>query len=473
LIKKPRDPSLRYAPFRMTKKLFSYYLIISRQGRVSLWLIFSYYLIFKSMNQYEHAINQLDKICAIIKKTESGSAEAELTYHEMEILKHPNRVTEVSLPVVMDDGHLKIFTGYRVQHSNIRGPYKGGIRFHPQVDLNEVKSLAFWMTIKCATVDIPYGGAKGGITLDPKQLSLGELERLTRSYTRAISNIIGPEVDIPAPDVYTTPQIMAWLMDEYSQIKGKNVPAVVTGKPVEIGGSLGRDTATAQGGFFVLEEVLKKISNPSSDQNKKDISIAVQGFGNAGYNFAKIAHDAGYRVVAVSDSKGGIYNEEGLDIEKVVEHKTASGSVVDFPNSKNISNEELLVLPVKILVPAAFENVISLEMVNDIKASIILELANGPVKIDASEALAAKDVLIIPDVLANAGGVTVSYFEWVQNTRQYYWEAEKVRARLKEKMALATNFIWETKEKYKVDMRTAAYIVAVERLRKAIKVRGI
>ena len=425
------------------------------------------------MNQYEQCLDQLDKICAIIKKMEGSNEIAKLTSHEAEILKHPNRITEVSLPVKMDNGDLKIFTGYRVQHSNARGPYKGGLRFHPQVDLNEVKALAFWMTIKCAAVDIPYGGAKGGITVDPKKLSAGELERLTRGYTRAIANIVGPDIDISAPDLYTNPQIMAWFMDEYSQIQGKNVPGVVTGKPVEIGGSLGRDTATGQGGFYVLEEVLKKIPTFSGSQNKKDITIAVQGFGNVGFNFAKIAHDAGYRVVAVSDSKSGIYNEGGIDIEKVIEHKNASGSVIDFPGAKNISNEEILTLPVTVLAPAAFENVIPMEMVNNVKASIILELANGPMKIEVSEALAKKDILIIPDVLANAGGVIVSYFEWVQNLRQYYWELEKVQSRLKEKITQATNLIWETKERYKVDMRTAAYIVAVERLKKAIKARGI
>ncbi|MDD5071163.1 MAG: Glu/Leu/Phe/Val dehydrogenase [Patescibacteria group bacterium] len=425
------------------------------------------------MNQYEQCLEQLDRICAIIKKMENASEAAELTSREAEILKHPNRVTEVSIPVKMDNGDLKIFTGYRVQHSNARGPYKGGIRFHPQVDLNEVKSLAFWMTIKCAAADIPYGGAKGGITVDSKNLSAGELERLTRGYVRAIANIVGPDIDIPAPDVYTNPQIMAWFMDEYSRIQGRNMPAVVTGKPVEVGGSLGRDNATGQGGFYVLEEVLKKIQNFSGGGNKKDITIAVQGFGNVGLNFAKIAHDAGYRVVAVSDSKGGIYNEEGLDIEKVIEHKNANGSVLDFPGAKNISNEEILTLPVTILAPAAFENVITMEMVNDIKAKIILELANGPMKIEVSEALAEKDILIIPDVLANAGGVIVSYFEWVQNLRQYYWELEKVQSRLKEKITQATSLIWETKERYGVDMRTAAYIVAVERLRKAIKMRGI
>ena len=425
------------------------------------------------MNQYEQCLEQLDKICAIIKKMENASEAAGLTSREAEILRHPNRITEVSIPVKLDNGDLKIFTGYRVQHSNVRGPYKGGIRFHPQVDLNEVKSLAFWMTIKCAAVDLPYGGAKGGITVDPKKLSEAELERLTRGYARAIANIVGQDIDIPAPDVYTNPQIMAWFMDEYSRIQGKNVPGVITGKPVEVGGSLGRDTATAQGGFYVLEEVLKKTPAFSGDENKKNIKIAVQGFGNAGYNFAKIAHDAGYRVVAVSDSKGGIYNEEGLDIEKVIKHKNNTASVIDFPGAKNISNEELLILPVNILAPAAFENVITIEMVGNIKASIILEIANGPMKIEISEALAKKDILIIPDVLANAGGVIVSYFEWVQNLRQYYWEAEKVQARLKEKITQATNLIWETKKKYKVDMRTAAYIVAVERLRKAIRLRGI
>lgn len=425
------------------------------------------------MNQYEQAINQLDKIYSLIKKEERANEETESTSREIEILKHPNRITEVSIPIKMDNGGLKIFTGYRVQHSNARGPYKGGIRFHPQVDLNEVKSLAFWMTIKCATIDIPFGGAKGGVTVNPKELSQGELERLTRGYVRAIANIVGPDIDIPAPDVYTNPQIMAWFMDEYSQIQGKNVPGVITGKPIEIGGSLGRDTAAAQGGFYVMEEILKKISTFLGNKNKENITIAVQGFGNAGANFAKIAYNAGYLVIAVSDSKGGIYNEKGIDINKLLEHKNNTGSVLNFPDAKNISNEELLTLSVTILAPAAFEDVITMNMVNDIKANIIVEIANGPMKIEVSETLAEKNILIIPDVLANAGGVTVSYFEWVQNIRQYYWKEEKVRERLKEKMTQAANLIWQTKEKYGVDMRTAAYIVAVERLWKAIKARGI
>jgi len=420
------------------------------------------------MSQYEQYLKQLDKICAIIKKMESGSEAAELTSHEAEVLKHPNRITEVSIPVKMDNGDLKFFIGYRVQHSNVRGPYKGGIRFHPQVDLNEVKSLAFWMTIKCAAVDIPFGGAKGGITVDSKKLSIRELEKLTRGYVRAIFNIIGPDIDIPAPDLYTNPQIMAWFMDEYSRIAGKNVPGVITGKPIEVGGSLGRDTATAQGGFYGLEETLKKIS-----VSKNELTIAVQGFGNAGYNFSKIAHNSGYKVVAVSDSKGGIYNEQGLDIEKVIAHKNKTGSVINFLGAKNISNQEILELPIIVLVPAAMENVINENNVNNIKAKVILELANGPVTLEASEALAKKDTLIIPDVLANAGGVIVSYFEWKQNIEDNYWQLEKVQSKLKEKLTKATNLIWETKEKYKVDMRLATYIVAVERLRKAIKARGI
>jgi len=417
------------------------------------------------MSQYEQCLNQLDKTCKIINRNEEL---ANLTYKESEILKHPQRITEVAIPVKMDNGCLRVFTGYRVQHSNVRGPFKGGIRFHPKVNLDEVKSLAFWMTIKCAAVNIPFGGAKGGITVNPKELSQNELEKLTRSYVRTISNIVGPDKDIPAPDVYTNPQIMAWFMDEFSRIQGKNVPGVITGKPVSIGGSLGRDTATAQGGFYTLEETLRKISI-----NKDNITIAVQGFGNAGYNFAKIAHNAGYKVVAVSDSKGGIYNEQGLDIEEVIIHKKNKGSVIDLPMSNNISNEEILELPVTILVPAAMENVITKDNADKIKAKVILEIANGPIALEASETLTKKDILIIPDVLANAGGVIVSYFEWVQNIRHYYWEADKVQARLKEKITQATNLIWETKEKYKVDMRLAAYIVAVERLREALRVRGV
>ncbi len=417
------------------------------------------------MNQYEQCLEQLDKICQIINKT---NRLGKLTCEEVEILKHPQRVIEVAVPIKMDDNSLKIFTGFRVQHSNIRGPFKGGIRFHPQVNLNEIKFLAFAMTIKCAVVDIPFGGAKGGIIVNSKELSESELERLTRSYVRVIVDFIGPNIDIPAPDAYTNAQTMAWFKDEYSRLKDKDVPAIVTGKPIEIGGSLGRETATGQGGFYALEKILKK-----TNLKKENITIAVQGFGCVGMHFARIAHKAGYKIVAISDSKGGIYSKTGLDINKIIEYKQKNKSVTDFPKAKNISNDKIITLPVSILVPAALENVITINNVNDIKAKIILELANGPISLEASKILEERNILIIPDVLANAGGVIVSYFEWRQNIENNYWQLEKVQSRLKEKITKATNLIWETKEKYKVGMRTAAYIVAVERLRKAIKVRGI
>ena len=409
--------------------------------------------------QLKEAINQLNKVSRIMK----------LECDELEILRRPDRVVEVSLPVLMDNGRIRVFTGYRVQYNNIRGPYKGGIRFHPRVDLDEVKTLAFWMTIKCAVADIPYGGGKGGIAIDPKILSRGELERLTRAYTRGFANFIGPKTDIPAPDVGTTPQVMAWLMDEYSHIKGENTPAVVTGKPVEVGGSLGRDTATSLGGFYVFEQVLNELK-----MSKNKTGIAVQGFGNVGMNFAVIAYRAGYRVVAVSDSKGGSYNEKGLNLEEVLAHKKTTGSVVDFKGAKNITNEKLLELPVEVLVPAALENVINEKNAGRIKAKMILELANGPTTEAAETKLLKKGILIVPDVLANAGGVVASYFEWVQNSRQYYWERERVEGRLKDQMAKAFNKVWQTMEgQGNTKMRDAAYIVAVERLIQALRIRGI
>lgn len=419
-------------------------------------------------NQFKQCIGLLNKTCEIMAKAEEASGEAGLIYKELEILKTPQRIIEVAVPVVMDDGQLKIFTGYRIQHNNIRGPYKGGLRFHPKVDLDEVSALAFWMTIKCAVADLPYGGAKGGITVDPKKLSRGELERLTRSYTRAIALFVGPDKDIPAPDVYTNPQIMAWFMDEYSKIKGRNVPAVVTGKPVEIGGSLGRDVATAQGGFYVLEMIYKKLKI-----KKNHAAAAIHGFGNAGMNFAKIASEAGYKVAAVSDSKGGVYDEKGLDIKKIIEHKEKTGSVVNFPGAKNITNEKLLELPVKILVPAALEGVITAKNAGRIKAGVILELANGPTTPEAGEKLFKKGILVAPDVLVNSGGVIVSYFEWVQNIRHFYWDLEKVNDRLKQQITKAFMAVWAAKEKYNTDMRLAAYIVAIEKLGKALKARGI
>lgn len=410
-------------------------------------------------NQFKAVIDQLNKTASIMG----------VSHDELEILRKPDRVIEVSLPVLMDDGRIKVFDGYRVQYNNIRGPYKGGIRFHPKVNLDEVKALAFWMTIKCAVVDIPYGGGKGGVSVDTKKLSSGELERLTRAYVRGFADFIGPSKDIPAPDVYTNPQIMAWFMDEYSHIKGENASAVVTGKPVEAGGSLGRDTATSLGGFYVFEQALKKLKLAKNKAN-----IAVQGFGNVGMNFAMIAFEAGYKIAAVSDSRGGIYNKNGLDLKKVLVHKQATGSVVDFKGAENISNEKLLELPVEVLAPSALENVIDKKNSGRIKAKIILELANGPTTAEAESKLQKKGVLIIPDVLANAGGVIVSYFEWVQNLRHFYWEKEKVEANLNKQITSAFQKVWQTMENNGGrDMRTAAYMVAVERLVKALKIRGI
>jgi len=410
-------------------------------------------------NQFKGAIDQLNKTCRIMK----------IEHDELEILRKPDRVIEAALPVVMDDGRIKVFTGYRVQYNNIRGPYKGGIRFHPRVSLDEIKSLAFGMTIKCAVADIPYGGSKGGVAVDVKKLSRHELERLTRAYARGFADFIGPYKDIPAPDVYTNPQTMAWIMDEYSHIKGENTPAVVTGKPVEIGGSLGRDTATGLGGFYVFEQVLSQLKMP-----KNKASIAVQGFGNVGMNFALIAFAAGYKIVAVSDSSGAIYDKDGLNIEKVLSHKQTTGSVIDFNGLKNITNEQLLELPVDVVVPAALEGVINKTNAGRIKAKVIFEMGNGPTTPEAEEKLQKKGVLIVPDVLANAGGVIVSYFEWVQNLRHYYWEQAKVEGNLEKQIVGAFKKVWQTMEEQKNrDMRTAAYMVAVERLVKALSVRGI
>lgn len=416
----------------------------------------------------KQCVDQLNNICAAIAKINKTETKINLTCDQMEILRTPQRVIEAAIPIQMDNGQVKVFTGFRVQHNDIRGPFKGGLRYHPQTDLDEVSALAFWMTFKCAVVDIPYGGAKGGITVDPKKLSPAEIERLTRGYVRAFADFIGPDRDIPAPDVYTNPQIMAWIMDEYSHIKGYNVPACVTGKPVEIGGSLGRSTATAQGGFYVFENLAQKLK-----LKKKEISFAIQGFGNAGMNFARIAHSHGYKVAAVSDSQGGVYDPNGLDIEKLIEHKAASGSVLNFPKTTSISNEKLLELPVKILVPAALEGVITKNNAAKVKADIILELANGPTKNEANVILSRRKKLVVPDILANAGGVLVSYFEWVQNIRHFYWDAEKVDMHLHKKMDQATDQVYKYMHIYELDMRTAAYLVAMERLVRALEIRGI
>lgn len=375
----------------------------------------------------------------------------------IEILRHPKRLVRVSLPVAMDSGEIKVYEGYRVQYNDARGPFKGGLRYHHEVDEDEVTSLAFWMAIKCAVADIPMGGGKGGIIVNPKELSIGELERLTRALARALAPVVGPTVDVPAPDVYTTPQMMSWFKDEYSKIVGKDSPAVITGKPMDDGGSKGRDKATGLGAVYSLEAYLEK-----TGQSEKEITVAVQGFGNAGLHFAELSHK-NWKIVATSDSKGAIYNPDGLNISDLIKHKEVTKSVVDFPGSKNISNEELLALEVDVLVPAALNSVITEKNWEHIKAKTIVEIANGPISLPESEKLFKKGITIIPDVLANAGGVVVSYFEWDQNMKNESWDLETINTRLKEKIVTAFAALWDTAEKYSLDLRTAAYVLAVAR----------
>jgi glutamate dehydrogenase (NAD(P)+) len=410
-------------------------------------------------SQFKGVIQQLNRTIELMK----------VDYDEFEILRKPDRIIEVSLPVLLDNGKIKVFTGYRVQYNNIRGPYKGGIRFHPQVNLDEVKSLAFWMTIKCAVADIPYGGGKGGVAVDVKTLSVRELEKLARAYARGFADFIGPNIDVPAPDVYTTPQIMAWIMDEYSHMKSEYTPGVVTGKPLEVGGSVGRDNSTSLGGFFIFEQVLKKLKLA-----KNQASLAVQGFGNVGMNFAMIAYAAGYKVMAVSDSRGGIYNKNGLNIKDVLAHKQATGSVVNFQAADNISNEKLLELPVEVIVPSALENVITEKNAGRIKAKIVFEMANGPTAPEAEPKLNKKGILVVPDVLANSGGVIGSYFEWLQNLSNQYWDEAKFEVSLRKQINQAFEKVWQTMSQQGNNrMRDAAYLVAVERLVKALRLRGI
>ncbi len=378
----------------------------------------------------------------------------------LQSLKRPQKIIEVSLPVKMDDGSLKFFEGYRVQYNNWRGPFKGGIRFFPEVDKDEVKALSFWMTIKCAVLDLPLGGGKGGVTVNPKELSEKELENLSRVYTRALYNDIGPDKDVPAPDVYTTPQIMSWMADEYSKIKKKKTPGVITGKPLEAGGSEGRSTATAQGGFYLLKHIMEIEQRKPENQ-----TVAIQGFGNAGSVMAQLCHQDGLKVVAVSDSKGGIYKKDGLDIKKVIEHKKETGSVQNFENAENISNEKLLELDVQFLVPAALENQITRNNANKIDANIIIELANGPITPEADIILFEKGINVVPDVLANAGGVTVSYFEWYQNVNNEKWTEKKVFEKLKPKMIENYDQVFEKRNEFQVDMRRAAFVLALERLK--------
>ena len=398
-----------------------------------------------------------------INKLKQAAKIAGINENKLQILEKPQRIIEVNFPVKMANGDIKVFDGYRVQYNNFRGPYKGGIRFHQQVDMDEVKTLAFWMTIKCAVVNIPFGGGKGGVTVNPQKLSPKELENLTRAYARAISDFIGPNKDVPAPDVNTNAQIMAWLVDEYSKVVKKKTPAVVTGKPIKLGGSLGRDTATAQGGIYVLLQIIKKCPL-FSEKKFSELTVAVQGFGNAGYNAAKILHQLGFKILAVSDSHGGIYATAGINPEQIMKHKEKTGTLNNAPDTKTITNKQLLELPTDILIPAALENQITEINAKNIKTKMVLELANGPTTNEADKILSNKNILVVPDVLANAGGVTVSYFEWLQNIKNKKWDAEHVQLKLKQTMIKALNDVWKIKEKYNTDMRAAAYILALQRL---------
>ncbi len=391
-------------------------------------------------------------------------------------LKSPRSAVEVSIPVRMDDGSQKIFRGYRVRHNVTRGPAKGGIRFHPNVCMDEVKALAFWMTIKCAVVGIPLGGGKGGVAVDPKCLSKMEIERLSRGYIQHVFDAIGPKKDIPAPDVYTNSMIMGWMMDEYSKIKREYSPAVITGKPISMGGSLGREDATARGGYYCIKE-LETLHQWIPSQKR----VAVQGFGNAGQHIARLLYADGYNVVAVSDSAGGIYKQDGLHIPSIVQEKLKSkrvkavyctGSVCELEDAENITNEQLLELDVDILVPAALENVIRQDNAGRIQASVILELANGPVTTQADAILNQNGCMVIPDILANAGGVTVSYFEWAQNNSGFYWELSEVHRRLKDIMAKEFWHVMNIMKRHDVSMRIAAYMHGLSRLNDTIVSQG-
>ncbi|HJY85596.1 MAG TPA: Glu/Leu/Phe/Val dehydrogenase [Candidatus Acidoferrales bacterium] len=385
-----------------------------------------------------------------------------------QVLRSPKRVLEVSIPTKMDNGQLKVFTGYRVQHNIARGPAKGGIRYHPNVTLDEVKALASWMTWKTATVNIPYGGGKGGVICDPKRMSKGELERMTRRYASEILPIIGPEQDVPAPDVYTDAQTMAWIMDTYSMTVGFSNLGVVTGKPVCLGGSLGRNEATARGCLFVTEEACKVKKIPL-----RGASVAIQGFGNAGSVAARLFAEKKAKIVAISDSRGGVYNPRGIDPMKAIRYKERSGTVVGMPGASRLSNDDLLTLKCDILIPAALENVITLHNADQIKAKIVAEAANGPTTPHADEVLHRKGVFVLPDILANAGGVTVSYFEWAQDLQGYFWEENEVNARLEKVMKRAFHDVHETMRRYHTHSRAAAYILAVGRVSEATLVRGL
>jgi len=412
----------------------------------------------KKDNAYELALENFDAAADVLG----------LDNDTREMIKYPERVLIVTVPVRMDDGHIHRFEAYRVQHSSVRGPAKGGLRYHPQVTLDEVKALATWMTWKCAVVNIPFGGAKGGVTCDPNHMSQSELEHLTRRYTSAILPLIGPKQDIPAPDVYTNSQTMAWIMDTYSMTKGYAIPGVVTGKPISLGGSLGRNEATGRGVFYTIQSACHHLHLPM-----KDATVVVQGFGNAGSIAAQLLHAAGAKVIAVSDSTGCVYNQNGLNIPELIHMKALCGHVEGFPESEPIDPSQLLALECDFLVPAALENTIDAENASAVRAKIVAEAANGPVTPAADRILESNGIFVIPDILCNAGGVTVSYFEWVQDEQHLFWEAQDVYNRLERVMKTAFRDVLKIHLEKKVPMRTAANMLGIGRVAEAVRLRGI
>lgn len=414
---------------------------------------------------------------SIARARQIGEA-AGITQEVIEALMRPQAMMQASIPIRMDDGSTQYFTAFRCHYNSVLGPTKGGIRFHPDVTQSEVQALALWMTIKTAVIGLPFGGGKGGIIVDPKTLSAMELERLSRGYMRAMADFVGPDLDIPAPDVYTNAMIMGWMLDEYQFIKRIKAPGVITGKPIELGGSLGRDEATGRGAYLCIKELEKK-----RELIPSDTTVALQGFGNAGYHVARLLHQDGYKIVAISDSKGGIYSAQGFDVESIWKEKTSQkqlnavychnpiGDCNKTPHKK-ISNEKLLQLDVDILIPAALEAVINDDNASKIKAKYICEVANGPVLASAEQVLEKNGIMIIPDVLANAGGVTVSYFEWVQNRQGLTWTLEEVRARLEQMMCKAFDEVWDTAEREKQSLRAGAYTLAFKRIERGINAHG-
>ena len=404
-------------------------------------------------NPFQNAMEQLDKVAKIKDFGDEFIAR----------LRQPDRDIRISIPIKMDNGQTKVFEGYRVEYNNALGPYKGGIRYHQDTEINEVKALAFWMALKCAVAGIPMGGGKGGITVNPKELSKGELERLSRGWVQRLADILGPKKDVPAPDVNTTPEIMAWMNDEYQKITGDTTGAMITGKPLSKGGSEGRGTATAQGGFFVFEALKNYLQKELNLPEK--CKIAIQGFGNAGSYAAFIWSKAGHSIIAISDSKGGIYNANGLDIKKLMEYKKRNNSLSGFPESKDITNEELLETECDLLIPAAFENQVTSDNADKVRAKAILELANGPITPEADEILFKKGIPIVPDILANSGGVTVSYFEWDQNLKNEHWSEKEVFEKLQPMLEDSAKKILEKAKESNTDLRHGAFILALERIK--------